>query len=360
VAKNIQSENINSLTTNYQSLSTNINDIQKLLADIKNQPLPNVSNTTNLSGLGYPSEIGQQSAVSSNQSAVGSEQSAIQQFNTSTSLSASNLTITGSANLYTASVADSLLVGNLLIKNDSILSLAWELKLSALSTINLFDGAVVIAKNGNITTTGEVVAKGGMRTNEIKAINEGDDITVSLKNDQLSMINDQSIINNSIINKDTTKNAKLKIENSIGDEVASIDASGSATFKSLALEKFTSATGSASIIAAPDNFVKNGIFAPAIETKAETAGVGLLPSNQNEVIIYNDSVKTDSLIYLTPTTSSSQQLTVSKKESCALVGAGRDLPINQVNAAESCRPYFKISTPTNNHDEIKFNWLIIN
>jgi len=200
-----------------------------------------------------------------------------------------------------------------------------------------------------------------VRTNEIRGINDGDDVTVKLKNDQLSIVNDQSIINNSIINKDTTKNTKLKIENSIGDEVASIDASGSAKFKSLALEKFTSATGSASIIAAPDNFVKNGIFAPAIETKAETAGVGLLPSNQNEVIIYNDSVKTDSLIYLTPTTNTnSQQLTVIKKESCALVGAGRDLPINQVNAAESCRPYFKISTPTNNHDEIKFNWLIIN
>lgn len=377
VAKNIQSENINSLTTNYQSLSTNINDIQKLLADIKNQPLPNVSNTTNLSGLGYPSEIGQQSAVSSNQSAVGSEQSAIQQFNTSTSLSASNLTITGSANLYTASVADSLLVGNLLIKNDSILSLAWELKLSALSTINLFDGAVVIAKNGNITTTGEVVAKGGVRTNEINAINAGDDITVKLKNRSVipsvsegSNVSQTSDSSPAERGQNDTYNSKLKIENSIGDEVASIDASGSATFKSLALEKFTSATGSASIIAAPDNFVKNGIFAPAIETASETAGVGLLPSNQNEVIIYNDSVKTDSLIYLTPTTSSSQQLTVSKKESCALVGAGRDLliddapigdsPVGHVNASETCRPYFKISTPTNNHDEIKFNWLIIN
>ncbi len=159
------------------------------------------------------------------------------------------------------------------------------------------------------------------------------------------------------------QNSKFKIKNSLGDEVASIDASGSAQFKSLALDKFLDATNSAAIIAAPDNFVKNGIYAPAIETKAETAGVGILPANQNEIFIYNTSVKNDSLIYLTPTSNSANELlTVEKKESCVsdLSRSQLILTDQAVHAAENCRPYFQVTTKSNLHDEIKFNWLIIN
>ena len=108
------------------------------------------------------------------------------------------------------------------------------------------------------------------------------------------------------------------------------------------------ATSSAAVIAAPDNFVRNGIYAPAIETEAQTAGVGILPTNSSEIIIYNEKIKEDSLIYLTPTEQIPNiQLTVVQKTTC--------LP-NETG----CKPYFKVSSGVGAHPEIKFNWLIIN
>jgi len=268
----------NTLTTNDASISgkliageiesSTINDIQSLLADIKNQPISDLNNQTNLS----------------NASNLSS-----QQLNNETM---EQLTVTGNSNLYNVSVSNSLLVGTTLIDQNSIISLASELKLSALSTINLFDGAVIIAKDGKITTRGEIIAEGGIRTNEIKSLT--DDGQVSIKN---------LTINNLTIDKISTNSA---------------------------------------IIAAPDNFAQNGIFAPAIEAATASAGLGILPANQSEVIIYNDRVSADSLIYLTPTSDAptNSSLTVGEKSTGA-------------------KPYFKvIGTPSAALS--KFNWLIIN
>ena len=159
------------------------------------------------------------------------------------------------------------------------------------------------------------------------------------------MTNDNSITNN-----------KLQITNN-GKEVASIDASGSAYFRELVLDKYLDATGSAVVIAAADNFTKNGIYAPAIETQAQTAGIGLLPTGQQELIIYNERVKDNSLIYLTPSEqipSPTGQLTVVKKESCL---APRSL--GEVGSTV-CKTYFKVAINNPTNKDLKFNWLIIN
>ena len=146
--------------------------------------------------------------------------------------------------------------------------------------------------------------------------------------------------------------------NELGVTQASIDASGSAYFKNgLALDKYLDATTSATIIAASENFAKNGVYAPAIETKYETAGIGLLPENEQEIIIYNESIKENSLIYLTPTNSiTNNQLSIISKESCLPVSTNS----NQFQPISACRPYFKVSTGNTIHSQIKFNWLIIN
>ena len=184
-----------------------------------------------------------------------------------------------------------------MIDQNSIISLASELKLSALAKINLFDGAVIIAKDGTITTKGEIIAEKGIRTNEIKAINENDNVN----------------INNLAINNLTVSN------------------------------KYLDATSSAVIIAAPDNFAQNGLFAPAIETASASAGLGILPENSQEIVIYNNNIKEDSLIYLTPTsaTVSISQLAVGQK-------------------VTGTKSYFKVVTNTPSALPIKFNWLIIN
>ncbi|MDP1614773.1 MAG: hypothetical protein Q8L68_03155, partial [Methylococcales bacterium] len=233
-ADKIEAENISDLTKTVfdqkQSLtdqSSSINDIQALLAEIKSQPLPDPTNQTNISKTtNFDTDV-------------------------INHVSINDLTVTDTSNLYNVSVSNSLLVGTTLLDQNSIISLASELKLSALSTINLFDGAVIIAKDGKITTRGEIIAVGGIRTNEIKALT--DDGQVSINN---------LTVNNLTIDKISTNSA---------------------------------------VIAAADNFEKNGIFAPAIEAATASAGLGILPANQSEIIIYNDRVSADSLIYLTPT-----------------------------------------------------------
>jgi hypothetical protein len=245
--------------------------------------------------------------------------------NLSNTTNLESLTVTGNTNLYNLNVSNSLVVGNLLIENDKILSLSWELKLSALSQISFFDQAVTIAKDGTITTKGALIAQRGIKTNMIQAVNDGEDINIKLKTQNSKV-------------KSTTENAKLNIIDELGNVQASIDASGSAFFKALSLEKFTPATPSALIVSPLDNFQKRGVFAPAIETASASAGIGLLPQNQQEVIIYNDNVKEDSLIYITPQSSLPYKLTI----------------------AEKANGYFKVITDTPNHPDIKFDWLIIN
>ncbi|NMB84617.1 hypothetical protein GYA28_05025, partial [Candidatus Roizmanbacteria bacterium] len=331
-AKEIEAENIrfmeeqlnqnasasSTLADNYSSLSTNVNDIQKLLADIKNQPLPDVDY--------YQNNIGED--LNTNSQSTGSGD--LNQF--------SNLIVSEDTNLYNLSVSNNFTAGNVMIEGNTIIGLSSELRLTALSSINFFDGAVAIAKDGTITTIGTLIAQGGVKTNEISALNQGEDININLgENNQLETSNDNP-------------NSKLKIQNVLGEEVASIDASGSAEFNNLAINSLTinNVSTNSAVIAASDNFDRNGLYAPALETKAEVAGIGLIPQNQQEIIVYNDKVKTGSLIYITPTDDlAGSQMTVVKKESCE-------------TAAYSCRPYFKVAVSQTVPKDTKFNWLIIN
>jgi hypothetical protein len=211
------------------------------------------------------------------------------------SMTLENLNVTGTTSVYNLSVSNSISTGSILIENNKILALSWDLNISALSTINFFDGAVTMARNGTITTRGELIAEGGIRTDEIKPVSD-DNVTI----------------------------AKLAVDNlTIND-------------------KYLEATTSASVIAAAYNFELNGIFAPAIETATSSAGIAILPSNSSEVVIYNDNITEDSLVYLTPTSDYPQsgQLTVVKKET-------------------EGRPYFKVSSNTVSALPVKFNWLIV-
>jgi len=270
IAKNIQSETIDALSsqiasssstlaTNYELLTTNLNSVQQELATIKNQPLPNPAYYQNIDA------------------------------------SYSNLTVNDTANIYKAHIADSLVVGTLFIQPSSILALSEDLRISSLGTIRLFDDAVVIAKNGDMAIKGEVSA------------------------------------------------TSLAIKNTDGVTVASIDASGSAKFNEVIARKFTLeniATQGALIADSGMRDDLNGII-PAIKTNAEVAGTGTLPQDTKEVILYNDNVTQNSLIYLTPITDNIQgQLSVTKKS------------INP--------PYFIVSSNNAIHSASAFNWLIIN
>ena len=310
-ARIIDSENIREIEKRISNLSTKrdygseITNIQQLLDEIKDQPIPEVNNYQNLF---------------------------------------EEITVTGMSNLYDLSVANSMVAGNILFENSGLLSLSWELKLNALSSINLLDGAVTIARDGTLTTRGKVVAQGGIKTNTLEALNPADDISVVLGSKDLA--SDSASIENS----------KLKIENLLGQEVASIDASGSAYFaKGISVDKYATDSSTINIISATDNLTRNGFFTPAIETNAESAGTGILPNGTSEVILYNDAITNSSLIYITATSATgNKSLYLANKEYCA-----NGYPAGQSPPGGTCKKYFKVAIDGVTSSDITFNWWII-
>ncbi|MCL4363703.1 site-specific integrase [Patescibacteria group bacterium] len=303
IAGNVQSNNINQLenqvasasstladqNSNLQNLSSNINDIQKLIADIRNQPSPNAADYQNLTTSTNLANLTNSTTSTNTGTGLMNQTPTLDQ-----------LTVTGNSNLYNLSVSNSILTGSTMIENNSVISLASELKLSALDKINFFDGGVTIARDGTITTQGQLIAQGGVSTNVIKPINS----------DTLDLAGNLNIIGN------------------------------------LQVPKYLDATSSAQVISAPDNFSVNGIFAPAIDTATTSAGIAFIPPNSNEIIIYNNNVKKDSLIYITPTS-----------PAVGLPQAGLTVSDKQFNVD---KPYFKVVTNSPSTSAIKFNWLIIN
>lgn len=236
------------------------------------------------------------------------------------------LTVTGESAMTSLVVADSFTAGNIFIKDNSVLSLSNELKLSALEQISLMDGAVIIAKNGTITAKGEVIAEKGVRTNTIKPIDANSSIGVQLSQNKVEVLNNDAI-------------------------VAAIDNNGSAKFKDVSVDTYTDATGSAAIIAAADNLEQNGIFSPAIQTNAAAAGNGILPAKNDTVVIYNDKIGPNTLIYITATSKTyNNNLYVEDKKSCT----------EQERLEENCKPYFTVHIDGVVKDAISFNWSIVN
>jgi hypothetical protein len=290
VADNIRSKALDQINnkisnnnTSLSSITSQVNDVQKLLAQLKN--------TSPTEGFSTDPKITDVNIAS---------------FNLPDNTTAENFTVNNTATFYKASVTDSLFIGSLIERSTSILSLNTDLNISSLGTINFFENAVTIAKDGSITATGPITALAGIKTTQ------------------------------------------LDIQGEDHSTVSSINNQGEASFKSLSLAKYVPQSPSSSIIAAADNFVQNGQNSPALETTSKTAGVGLVPPQSNNVIIYNDSIKPDSLIYLTPTSPApGSQLTLLEKHSC-------------VGQAQPCRPYFKVGTGTELASSLNFNWLIIN
>jgi hypothetical protein len=238
-------------------------------------------------------------------------------------LTGSQMTVTGQTTLYNVFVGGNLTAGLVTIQDNEILALSSELRLSALSSINLLDGAVIVDRSGKITSKGAIVAQGGIETNSIKALHPEDDIKV-----KLGVTNQNGQIQNS----------KFEIRNSDDHVVASVDASGSAQFKDLAIDSY-SATPSA-VIAASQNFAENGMYAPALKTNSQAAGTGILPANQQEIILYNNKVTSKSLIYVTATSATQNKaLFVAEKV------AGQ---------------YFKVAIDSPLTANVTFNWWIVN
>ncbi len=334
IAKTIKSDNIDQLTndlkntqntlstheTDLQQLSSSVNEVQKILAELKNQPInsENYQSLMDALTLSLNNVVNPNDQNSPNSTVVGQKSTDLE-----------NLSVLGSANIYKAGITDSLTVGDVFVRDNSILSLSWDLNISALSNINFFGGMLSLHKDGNLITNGQVIALGGVQTNSLSSIGEGNDINIQLKGDQT-----------------TGSTSKVAVRDNQNNEVASIDTKGDAYFNSLGLEKYKPKNNS--IITASDNFSQNGQYTPAFDTKSYAAGEGILPANSPEVIVYNDRIQDGSLVYLTSTgADTSVHLSIVGKKSCS-------------TDQTSCKSYFKIGSDKVSPTPTTFNWLLVN
>lgn len=247
-----------------------------------------------------------------------------------------SLIVTGTASMTSLTIADAFSTGNVFIQGNSVVSLVNDLKLSALESVDIMNGAVIIAKDGTITAKGEVIAQKGVRTNTIKSLDGTSDVAVVL---------DGTIDPSGL----DSSHSAFRVQTADGNNVAHIDSSGSADFKGLSLSTYSEATSSAVVIAAGDNYRQTGLYVPAIKTNATASGNGFLPEGENDIIIFNDSIKKDTIVNLTPTSSTqNQSVYVDKVETCA----------NSSN--ELCQPYFRVAIDDVIDTNVTFNWLIVN
>jgi hypothetical protein len=158
------------------------------------------------------------------------------------------------------------------------------------------------------------------------------------------------------------------------ETVASIDASGAAEFKEIATDLLRinadkEASESALLIAAGENFENIGIQAPGIKTNA-TAGEATLPAGEKEIIIYNDKLTDQSLVYLTPTADTGNKILYVKEK----VGntnqehesnerdtkLTNENELNEWNTNETNGGYFVVGLNEALNWDVRFNWWIIN
>ena len=265
----------------------------------------------------------------------------------------------GHTSLSDTSIAGQLSVGSLIITDNSINTLGDTLYIQelAMGGLDILAGKVTVDIDGNVFIAEHLTVGGGITTNEIKPI-DGGDLIVDLENKGkeggggeeketgFAAVPEQSTVHGF---------GRLLVKGIGGETVASIDASGSAQFKEIATDllRINTNTDEASesgvIIAAYDNWQETGIFAPAIKTNA-TAGTAILPVNETELIIYNDKLTDQSLVYLTPTSDTQNKILYVKEKHADETDKNTDLT----------EKYFAVGMNEPLTAPVEFNWWIIN
>jgi len=247
-------------------------------------------------------------------------------------------------------VSNSLNIGGTLsLADNAVNTLFGPLYLQSLGLggIDILAGKIVIDEHGNVIFSEDVTIKGDLFANTIKPIN-GQDLVIDLA--QIPVAAEPGIE----LPPEASESAfgKLLVKGFDGKTVASIDASGNAFFSSLDIEADYSATQSGAIIAASENEEETGNYSPAIKTNA-TAGIGILPANKSEIMIYSKKISEKTLIYITPITDTENKV----------------LYVKSKHAKEEClveepecisEGWFKVGVDMAIDNEIKFNWWIIN
>ncbi len=226
------------------------------------------------------------------------------------------LNVQGTASITDAMVNHNLIVGGSLALDHNSINLLSEtedtlyIQATTSGKIDLLAGTMTLSADGGlVVNTDAVFAK---------------DVTVKEDLIAHSLKSDGEVLGIQL----ASESGKLTVSDGTNTEVASIDASGSATFSKLALSH--TATSSANV------------------KLDASAGKATLPTGQIELVIYTNQVTEDSLIYITPNSSTANKVLYVKSKQ-----------VRDENDPESVGSFI-VGVDSSISSDVNLNWWIIN
>jgi hypothetical protein len=189
-------------------------------------------------------------------------------------LATTDLYVTNQAAINSLSVSTIISLGNDLIlssNGNTLDTLSGPLRIQslAMAPVELMGGLVSIDTHGNMQIAGNLAVAGRINS-----------AGLTLKD-------------NPGLNSESPQSASLlSLQDTNGNQVSSVDASGSANFNSISASQFVIAGGAD----ATNSAVVNGVI-----TTNATAGSAVIPAGVSEITIKNPKVTDYSLVYVTPT-----------------------------------------------------------
>jgi hypothetical protein len=216
-------------------------------------------------------------------------------------LAVSDLYITNQAAINSLSVTTNLSLGTDFVfgaTNNSIDTLSAPLRIQslAMAPVEIMDGLVTIDTKGNVNIAGDLFVAGRIKSSGLTL--QG----ASLQGTEA-----------------TSSAALLTLQNESGQEVASVNASGSAQFNSLSTPQL--------VIAGPDATV-SGVLVNGVITTNSTIGTATIPAGTADITIVNPKVTDYTLVYVTPTSSTNNYVLYVKSKQAGQFVVGFTNPIN--------------------------------
>ena len=254
-----------------KALLTSVQTDQNLLKDAANWNTLTATNSASLD------QIAVADLYVTNQAAINS-------------LSVTNSVTIGSDMVFSSTLNDQSLAVN------SIDTLSAPLKIQALAMapVEIMAGLVTIDTHGNVNISGNLYVAGRVKASGL-TLSETD------------------------VPENATASALLTLQNLAGSEVASVNASGSAQFGSISTPQL--------VIAGADATQSGTIINGVISTNS-TVGQAVIPAGTSEITIKNPKVTDYTLVYVTPTSSTENNVLYVKSKQGGQFVVGFANPIN--------------------------------
>lgn len=239
--------------------------------------------------------------------------------------------LSGKTSLADTSIAGQLMIdGQIVINYSSITTLTETLFINSPKLIDIMGGKLLVDQTGNLTVKGELIAEKGITTNEING-----------KDNQLTINLNQSSPNSTASADRIGSPGELKV-------LGNTEIQGNLSAWKLNLESKPSSASNEKILSATENFLTYNNNAPGILT-AKTAGTSTIPATYQEFYIYNKLLSKQSLIYLTPSSSTQNKtIYISSKNICT------------DSSNPKCESFFVIALDSPSTKDISFNWWFVN